>query len=94
VKAELQRRTSLTDLIEAFFKAWPYAWLPMQDLAKVGGIGGWRTRVSEARERIEAEGGAVIWNKRSGRESANMYRPQAPIGRSGDERIAQRSLFS
>ena len=42
-------RETLTDKMEANFKQWPNRWLDVLELAEIGGIGGWRTRVSECR---------------------------------------------
>jgi len=36
----------LNEQLAAFFRAHPYQWLSMYQLAQVAGTGGWRTRVS------------------------------------------------
>lgn len=40
---------SLTDAVAAYFRAHPNELVPMQTLAGIAGLGGWRTRVSNAR---------------------------------------------
>ena len=42
-------RQTLTDRMSAYFIARPGEWIDVLALAQVGGIGGWRTRVSELR---------------------------------------------
>lgn len=37
------------DRLAAHFKAHPHQWLPMYELAYIGGLGGFRTRISELR---------------------------------------------
>lgn len=55
-----RRRPSLADRMAMYFKAFPDQWLDVGDLASVGGIGGWRTRVSDLRH---APYGMVIDNR-------------------------------
>lgn len=40
---------TLTQAVADHFKANPGVWISMQTLAQIGGLGGWRTRVSNAR---------------------------------------------
>lgn len=40
---------TLTEAVADVFRAQPGRWVSMQSLAKVGGCGGWRTRLSECR---------------------------------------------
>jgi hypothetical protein len=42
-------KPTLTDQVAALFRSRPSEWIDMQTLARVGGIGGWRTRVSDLR---------------------------------------------
>lgn len=56
----------------------------MQELAQVGGFPAWRTRVSEARTRIEAVSdlepcGRIEWNHKT-KTSAYRYLPYTPLG--------------
>ena len=39
----------LTQRVAGLFLSRPGVWISMHELARVGGTGGWRTRVSEAR---------------------------------------------
>lgn len=41
--------STLNDRLEAYFRAHAGEWITMQELAKVAGLGGWRTRVSNLR---------------------------------------------
>ena len=56
MRAELDRRESLTDRVEAWFLAHPREWIRAIDLEPIGGRQGWRTRVSESRRRLKARG--------------------------------------
>jgi hypothetical protein len=40
---------TLCDRMAQYFRLWPGDWLDVTDLAAIGGIGGWRTRVSDLR---------------------------------------------
>lgn len=51
MNAELERRKSYTDKLEAFFRAHPNEWINAVDLEPIGGRQAWRTRVSECRKR-------------------------------------------
>jgi hypothetical protein len=42
-------RETLTDKMAANFKQWPNRWLDVLELAEIGGIGGWRSRLAELR---------------------------------------------
>lgn len=42
---------TLTDAVEAYFHARPYIWINQLELSRVGGVGGWRTRCSQAERR-------------------------------------------
>jgi len=91
MKPEWSRRESLRDRIRAEFLARPLVWIRMADLASIGGLGGWRTRVSELRtiDRLNIE-----HNGKNG--AASMYRlvPHQPLGRDAAEPVSQRGLFS
>lgn len=73
LKAEIQRRSGNTEKVVALFKSQPLTWIPIRELADVGGFAAWRTRVSEARQLIEAEGGSVEWNEDC-KASAYMFK--------------------
>lgn len=88
---EHERRRSNTHAVYEFFRAHRNQWIDVHHLAQVGGFAAWRTRVSDARTLAEADGDEILWN-RNVRSSAYMLRTRR-IGRSADERIAQRSLF-
>ena len=80
---EHQRRQSLAAKLEAFLKARPGEWISMQELAQVGGIGGWRTRLSELGRR-KVDPLYVVHNGKNGAASAHRYLPWRPLGRSAD----------
>jgi hypothetical protein len=42
-------RETLNDKLAALFRKHPNRWLDLFDLVDVGGLGGWRTRLSELR---------------------------------------------
>lgn len=73
--SDYARRSTLTDAVLQFFFARPYAWVEVRTLAEVGGFSAWRTRVSEARQRVHADHlGDIEWNN-SQRASAYRYVP-------------------
>ena len=78
MRAELTRRQSLTDAVEAHFRARPYVWHTALDLSDVGGRLGSRTRISECRTK---RGMTIEHNGRNGARSAYRFLPQAPLGR-------------
>jgi hypothetical protein len=56
----------------------------MAELAAVGGLGGWRTRLSDLRLK---RGLCIDWNGRNGVESRHRFLVHAPFGRRADEYI-------
>jgi len=90
VKAEIQRRESLTDHLEAYVTSRPGQWLTMSELAHVGGLGGWRTRLSDLRLK---RGLTIEWNGKNGSASRHRYVPQAPIGRAAEDQIEGTGLL-
>lgn len=78
---EQRRRASLASKLEELLKSRPGEWIPMADLAKVGGIGGWRTRLSELRLERDMR---IDWNGKNGAASCHRFLPYAPLGRSAD----------
>lgn len=78
MKTELSRRLSLAKQLEHFLKQRPNEWVPIAELAKQGGIGGWRTRLSEMNKR----GFITEHNGLNGELSAHRYLPNGPrLGR-------------
>jgi len=73
---EHSRRSSLTDAVEALFRSSPNTWLTMQDLAKVGGIGGWRSRVSDCRRKRHMQ---IEHNGKNGQASRHRFIQPAPL---------------
>ena len=53
---------TLTDRVHAYLLACAGDWVDARDLARIGGFGGWRTRVSDARK-IARQDGADIENR-------------------------------
>jgi hypothetical protein len=43
------RKRTINDRMAEYFQLFPNQWLDVANLASIGGIGGWRTRVSELR---------------------------------------------
>lgn len=87
MKDELSRRASLTDAVEAYFRARPLIWIPMAELVNVGGLGGWRTRVSECRAK---RGLDILHNGKTGYASAYLFRPYQPLGRDAGTMVSAR----
>jgi hypothetical protein len=90
MKDELTRRANRTDLIEALFRSQPNTWIPIYELAKVGGLGGWRTRVSDVRLK---RGLNIEWNGLNGTRSAHRFVDHVPLGRDAATYIEQ-DLFT
>ena len=77
--SEYARRASRTVAVIDLFTARPHVWIPADVLAQVGGFCAWRTRVSDARVRLETEQrGTVQWNGKV-KESAYRYVPAVPV---------------
>ncbi len=81
MKTELSRRLSFSKQLEVYLKAHPNEWIPIATLAKLGGIGGWRTRLSELGKR-EKDPLALEYNGKPGELAAHRYLPNGPrLGR-------------
>lgn len=77
MKAEIERRSSLTAAVRDLFLSRPWVWIPVRVIAEVGGFAAWRTRVSDARHQIEgADSGTIRWNGQV-KDSAYRYEPRA-----------------
>lgn len=92
MKAELDRRQSLTDAVERVFRARPLEWIGITELAALGGVGGFRTRISELRRR-KVDPMNLVNNRKNGPRSAYMWMPHAPLGRDAGTVESQRGLF-
>lgn len=92
LRDDIAVRATKRALVLALFKAWPGKWLSVLEIAHAGGFAAWRTRVSEARQAIEAEGGELLWNGKQ-KDSRYMYRPFQALGRDAAERVEQKGLF-
>lgn len=82
--SEISRRQSLASKLEDYLKARPGEWLTMDELAKVGGLGGWRTRLSELGRRT-VDPLTIEHNKMNGAASRHRYLPWKPQGPSADQ---------
>lgn len=80
---ERARRQSNTEKVLTLFRAHPMRWLHWRRFEAVGGACAWRTRISEARRIVKAEGG-TIENNDSVKRSAYRYLPYVPLARSAD----------
>ena len=89
MKAELERRQSLASQLEEFMKAHPGEWISIQELAQIGGIGGWRTRLSELSRR-KVDPLHLEHNGKNGAASCHRYLPHDPLGRDATEPISDR----
>ncbi len=97
MKDEIERRETFTAAVLAYFKARPNVWIDARDLMELGGLMAWRSRISDARRIIEAEGGRLENQQHRvfSRTVISEYRytPFTPLGRDAGERIDQKSLF-
>lgn len=89
LKPELERRQSNRDAIAEHFKTHPNRWISASELAEIGGILAWRTRVSDCRLTLEMH--IENWLERSENLDGTVsvtsyyrYLPQAPLGRAAD----------
>lgn len=90
--AEFNRRRTRTDLMEALFRSRPQTWIGVRELIDVGGLLGWRSRVSDARQRlVRAEAGDIEWNRQP-QTSAYRFVPVVPK-RDADPPAIQPALF-
>lgn len=90
-KSEGDRRKNATELVLALFTAYPNEWISWRDVAKVGGVCAWRTRISDARRIAKRDGAIIEWNK-SVKHSAYRLRPK-PLGRDASVEVTQKALF-
>ena len=100
---ELSRRHSNTVKVLALFKASPLVWISATELMQAGGAMAWRTRVSDARKIVRAEGGAIENRQRNVRVgnaddaplvvSEYRYVPRAPDAFATLVPFAQQELF-
>ena len=88
MKAEIERRLSRVDRLEAFFRSRPLGeWIPASELEEPGGRQAWRTRASQLRLRLERANEGTIENRVdrdvAGRIIASYYRllTHVPLGR-------------
>lgn len=70
----MNSRHSLASNIEHVFRSRPNTWISMRELAAMGGIGGWRTRVSEVRRFKSMH---IEHNGKNGSRSAYRFIPPA-----------------
>lgn len=93
MKTEISRRQNYAEQLEAFLRARPGAWIAAVDFEQFGRQA-WRTRLSEVRQVIEAEGGVIENRQRRVPLGASetsytilseyRYRPQA-LGRDASD---------
>lgn len=86
---EHARRQSLAVKLETLFKSRPGEWIPMRELADVGGVGGWRTRLSELGRRT-VDPMHIEHNDKNGAASCHRYLPYVPLGRPADVPVPDR----
>lgn len=108
MKQEIERRQSNTEKVLELFRANPMVWLDAGLFMKIAGSMAWRTRISDARKIIEAEGGLIenqqqriqTYNEATGHLtqveqvlSSYRYVPYIPLGPSAETPRSQKSLF-
>lgn len=92
MKAEIVRRQSLADALAELFTRHEGEWISLAELARVGGTGGFRTRISELRLK---RGMHIEHNGKNGAASAHRYLSYPPLGRSAEipiDRVQQAAL--
>lgn len=92
MRDELTRRRVAARKVLAFLLANPSRWLSWKRFVSLGGACAWRSRISDARKVVEADGGRLEWNGRT-RRSAYRYLPYVPLGRDASTPTTQASLF-
>ena len=80
MKDELKRRASCAQQLEWLLKSRAGEWIPIRELAEAGGIGGWRTRLSELGLR-KVNPLHIEHNGQNGAESCHRYLDHVPLGR-------------
>ncbi len=75
MRSEFARRASLADQLEALFRSRPNEWISITELARVGGVGGWRTRCSELTRRT-VNPLHLEHNGKNGAASGHRYVPE------------------
>ena len=85
MKTEMIRRQTLADALQALFTDRPGEWVSLAELARVGGTGGFRTRISELRRKRDMH---IEHNGFSGAKSAHRYLPNPVGGRDAGVYIA------
>jgi hypothetical protein len=108
MRAEIERRTRSCRKVLEFLRAHPQQWIAAQDFMALGGAMAWRTRLSDARKVIEAEGGKLQnrqWraNAIEGQPATRLmlgpivseyrYLPSAPLGRDASVPSVQPELI-
>ncbi len=89
-RADLDRRAFYADALDTYFRAHPLMWIPLPTLLDIGGPS-WRSRIAcDLRKKRQM---TITWN-RDPLQSAYMFIPYVPLGRSADvETSGQRSLW-
>jgi hypothetical protein len=98
IAAEHERRQSNRDAVAALFKSYPGVWITASELADVGGVLAWRTRVSEARVKLQMHIENKVERDFNADGSLNVrsyyrYIPHTPIGPSADQ-YREQTLFN
>ena len=69
-------RETLTDKVAAYFSRYPNQWIDVMALADLAGLGGWRTRVSEARHRgLNIQQRLIRWPDGRNRSQYRLVQP-------------------
>jgi hypothetical protein len=94
MKAEIERRVSNLDRVEAFFREQPGVWIHASAFEPIGGRQAWRSRVAECRTKrgMHIENRLDLVNKKV---VASWYRylPYTPIARDASEYTVTLPLF-
>lgn len=90
--AERVRRETLAAKLERHLKAHAGEWISLRELGDIGGIGGWRSRLSDlARRKVDPM--HIEWNRKNGSASCHRYLPYVALGPDPAE-YREQSLFT
>ncbi len=83
MKAELDRRLSHLDKVEALFRQYPGEWIAARDFEIPGGRQAWRSRIAECRTKRSMNIENRIEKNKHGEVTASWYRflPHVQLGR-------------
>jgi hypothetical protein len=89
--SEIERRQFFADRLAEYFRQHPLTWISIMDLIRIGGPS-WRSRIACDLRPEKKRNMNIVWNK-SNKESAYLYTPWKPLGRSAETVAPALPLF-